>query len=100
MRVPASGIKRARVQHLGAVMRDLRRLAVVQLRNEPGVGHEPGIGGEDAGHVLPEHDAPRAERWREQSRGQIRAAASERDDAAVGCRTDEAGHDRRDATGE
>ena len=49
--------ERARVQHLGAVVRDFRRLAMVQLRDEPRVGHQPRIGGQDAGHVLPQHDA-------------------------------------------
>ena len=42
-------------------------------------GTSRGIGGEDAGHVLPQHDASRAPSGaREQRRRQIRAAATER----------------------
>ena len=81
------------MQHLGAVVRDLGRFAMVELRNQPRVGHEPRIGGEDAGHVLPEHDALGAERAREERRRQIRAAAAERRHAAVRRLADEAGHD-------
>ena len=40
--------ERARVQHLRAVVRDLARLAMVQLRNQARVGHEPWVGGQDA----------------------------------------------------
>ena len=56
------GDEGARVQDLGPEVRDLGRLAVVQLREKARVGDGSRIGGEDAGHVLPEHDARGAER--------------------------------------
>ena len=46
--------QRPRVQHLGAVMRELRRFTMMQLRNQPRIGHESGVGGENTRHVLPE----------------------------------------------
>ena len=94
---PVEGDERPRVQHLGAEVGDLRGLAVVHLREEARVGHRPGVGGEDPGHVLPEHDARRAERAGEQRRGQVGAAAAEGGDGAVGAGSQEAGHDRGDA---
>ena len=81
------------MEHLGAVVRDLGRLAVMQLRDEPRVGHEARIGGQDARHVLPQHDAPGAERAREQRRRQVGAPAAERRHAAVRRLADEAGDD-------
>ena len=92
--------ERARMQHLGAVVRDLRRFAMVQLRNQPRVRHEPRIRGQDAAHVLPQHDLARAQRPGQQRRRQIRSAAAERRRAAVRRLADEAGHDRRGAGGE
>ena len=81
------------MEHLGAVVRHLGRLAVMQLRDEPCVGHQARIGREDARDVLPQHDAPGAERAREQRRRQVRPAAAERRHAAVRCLPDEAGDD-------
>ena len=49
--------QRARMQDLGAVVGDFGRFAMMQLRNQAGVGDEPRIGGQDAGHVLPADDA-------------------------------------------
>ena len=94
MRAAVEGDERARVQDLGAEVGDLRRLAVVHLREQPRVGHRSRVGGQDPGHVLPQHDARRAERAGEKRRGQVGAAAAERRDGAVGARADEAGHDR------
>ena len=51
------GDEGARVQDLGAEVGHLGRLAVVELRHEARVGHRLRIGGEDAGHVLPQHHA-------------------------------------------
>ena len=53
--------QRARMQHLGAVVRHLGGFAVVQLRNEAGVRDDPRVGGQNAGHVLPQHHRPCAE---------------------------------------
>ena len=78
------------MQDLGAVVRDLGRLAVMELRDEPRVGDEARIGGQDARHVLPQHDALGAERAREQRRRQVGAAAAERRHAAVRGLADEA----------
>ena len=94
---PVEGDEGARVQDLGAEVGDLRRLAVVHLREEARVGHRAGVGGEDPGHVLPEHDARGAERAGEQRRGEVGAAAAEGRDGAVGAGAEEAGHDRGDA---
>ena len=46
--------QRARVQHLGAVVGELRRLAQVELRDDARVGHHPRIRGQQAGDVLPQ----------------------------------------------
>ena len=64
---------------------------MMQLRNHARIGHQPRIRGEDAGHVLPQHDMTRAKRSRQQGGGQVRAAAAERREAAVGRAADEAG---------
>ena len=80
---PGDGDERARVQHLGAVVRQLRRLARVELGNDPRVGHHAGVGGEQAGHVLPERDPLGAEPPGEQRGGEIGAAATQRGDLAV-----------------
>ena len=82
--------ERARVQYLRSVVRDFRRLAVMQLRDEPGVRHEPGIGGQDSGDILPQRHARRAERAGHERGCQIGSAAAERRDAAVGRMADEA----------
>ena len=58
--------ERSRVEHLGAVMGKLASLSVVQLRNQTGVWNEARIGGQNAGHVLPENDLSRTKRAREQ----------------------------------
>ena len=91
--------ERARVQHLGAVVGDFGGFLVVQGRNHAGVGHEPGIGRQDAGHVLPEHDARGAERAAEHGGRQVGSAAAERGGAAVGGAADEARHDGHGAVG-
>jgi hypothetical protein len=90
--------ERARVQHLGTEVGHLGSLAVVELGQQARVGHGARIGGQDAGDVLPQHDARGAERAGEQCRGEIGAAAAERRDGAVGPRADEARHDGRDST--
>ena len=79
------------MEHLGAVVRHLGRLAVMHLWDEPCVGHQARIGREDARDVLPQHDAPGAERTREQCRRQVRPTAAERRHAAVRRLPDEAG---------
>ena len=68
--------QRARVQHLGPVVRQLRGLARVQGRDHARVGDDPGIGREQAGHVLPQRDSARTERAGEQGGGEIGAAAA------------------------
>ena len=78
----------------------------MQLRDHARVGHHARVGGQQAGHVLPQADLDGAERAAEQRRGQIGAAATERSDrarlaalVAVGARrrAQEAGNDRHDA---
>ena len=94
------GDEGAGMQDLGAVVRDLGRLAVVELRDEARVGHGPRVGREDARHVLPEDDTLRAQAAAQHRGRQVRAAAAERRQAAVGPHTEEAGDDRRDAATE
>jgi hypothetical protein len=89
--------ERARVQHLGAEVGNLRRLPVVQLRQQARVRDGARVGGQDARDVLPEHDASRAEGASEQRGREIGSAAAERRHGAVGSRADEAGDDGRDA---
>ena len=85
------------MEHLGAVVRDLGRLTVMELRDEACVGHEPRIGSQDPRDVLPQHDAPRTERAREERRRQIGSAAAERRHASIRRLADEAGDDRERA---
>ncbi len=84
------------MQHLGAVVRQLRGLAHVQLRNDARVGDDAGVGREQPRHVLPERDPPGAEPARQQRRGEIGAASTQRRDLAVGRGADEAGDDGDD----
>ena len=77
-RAPRHRDQRARVQHLGAVVRELRRLAQVQLRDDAGVGHDARVGGEQARDVLPQRHLARRQRAPEQRRRQVGAAASQR----------------------
>ena len=51
--------QRARMEDLRAVVRDFGGLAMMQLRNQPRIGDDAWIGGQDAGHVLPQHDTLR-----------------------------------------
>ena len=100
MRVPGDRDERARMQHLGAVVRDLRGLAMMELRDQASVGDKTRIGRQNAWHVLPEHGGRGAEGTREKRRRQVRAATSEGRHAAVRRLSDEAGNDRRLASGE
>ena len=70
--------QRARVQHLGAVVGQLRRLAQVQLRDDARVGDHARIGGQQARDVFPQRHLARAQRPPQQRRGQVGAAASQR----------------------
>jgi hypothetical protein len=93
--------ERTRVQDLGAVVRDLGRLPMMELRDEPRVGDEPRIGGQDSRDVLPQHDALGAEGARQQGGRQVGAPAAERRDAAIRRPPDEAGdHGSRARTDE
>ena len=64
---------------------------VMELRNQPCVGHQPRVRGEDAGHVLPQRHDFGAERAPHQRGGEVGAAAAERGHAAIGPAADEAG---------
>ena len=82
------------MQHLRAIVRELRRLARVQLRDHARVRHEPRIAREQPRHILPQRHRARVERTREQRRREIGAAAAERRHGAVGGHAEEAGDDR------
>ncbi len=97
---PCQRNERARMQHLGAVVRQLRRLAGVKLGNDAGVRDDSRVGGEEAGHVLPQGNPRGAECPGHQRRGEVGAPASERRDLALGSGPDEAGDHRDDAPGE
>ncbi len=85
------------MQHLGAVVRQLGRFPRVELRDDPGIGDDTRIGGEQARDILPERDPSRPERAGDERRGQVGATTTERCDLARGRGADEAGHDRHDA---
>ena len=87
----------ARMQDLGPEVRDLRRLAVVELRDEPRIRDVGGVRGEDAGQLLPQDHARGAEDAAEKGRRQVRAAAAQRGDGPVGGAAEEARDDRRNA---
>jgi hypothetical protein len=72
----------------------------VELGDDAGVGHHPRIGREEPRHVLPQRHPRGAERPSEQGRGEIRAAAAERRDLAVGRGADEPRDHRNDTAGE
>jgi hypothetical protein len=92
--------QRAWVQDFRAVVRDFAGLAMVQLRNQPGIGHQPRISGQDAGDVFPQHHPPGVQCPGKEGRGQIGAAPPHRRDAAIGGAADEAGDDDDGAGGE
>ena len=73
----------ARMQHLGAARRQLDALLVAQVRDLPGVGHDPGVGGVDAVDVGAVLVDLRLERRRQHRAGDVAAAASERGDVVV-----------------
>jgi hypothetical protein len=87
----------ARVEHLGAVVGELGRLAGVHRGHHARIRHDPRVGGEEPGHVLPEGDARGAERAGDERGGQVRAPPAERSDLPVGRGADEAGDDGHDA---
>ena len=72
----------ARVQHLGAVVGQLRRLAGVELRDDARVGDHARIGGQQPGTSFQSVTRARAERAGEQGGGEVGPAAAERGDLA------------------
>jgi hypothetical protein len=85
------------MEHFGAVVGELRGFPRVQLGNHPRVRHDARIGGQEAGHVLPQGDPTRAQRPGQQRRREIGAAATQRREVALERGAQEAGHDRYDA---
>jgi hypothetical protein len=69
----------------------------VKLRNDPRVGHDPRIGGQQPGHVLPERDPRGAEGARQQRGREIRAAPAQRGHFTLGRGSDEPRDDGDDA---
>ena len=91
--------ERARMQDLGAVVRDLCGLAMMELRDQPRVGDETRIRGQNAGHVFPEHHLVAAP----SARASSVAVRSDPPRPSVvtlpsGATADESGHDRRQAS--
>jgi hypothetical protein len=85
------------MQDLGAEVRDLRRLAVVELGDEPRIRDLTGVRGEDARYGLPQDHTRGAEDAPEKGSRQVRAAAAQRGYGPVGGAAEEARHDRRNA---
>ena len=94
------GDQRARVQHLGPVVRDLGCLSMMELRNEARVRHHSRIGRENAGDVFPQHHRACAKRSGEQGGREVRSATAERRQAAILGAADVAGHQRDGAGGQ
>ena len=82
-RLLAEPQERARVQHLGAIVRELRCLTNMNAGNEPRVRDDAGIGGQHSGDIFPERDRRRADRTPEQRRSEVGPAAAEGDDGAT-----------------
>jgi hypothetical protein len=99
---PAAGERNqgARVQNFRAVVRDLGGFAMMEMGNEPGIGHQARVCRQDAGNVFPQRDAARAERPRQKRCGQVRSTAPEGRRASIRCATDEARDDRHAAVRE
>ena len=85
------------MQHLGAIVRELRCLANMNAGNEPRVRDDARIGGQHSGDIFPERDRRRADRTPEQRRGEIGSAAAEGDDGATRSSGNEARNHRDDA---
>ena len=88
------------MQHFGPVVRQLSGFPGVKLGNDPRVGHDAGVGGEQPGHVFPERHPLGTETSGEQRRGEVGAAAAQGGDLAVWGGADEARHHRHDTLGE
>ncbi len=84
----------ARVQDARAVVRELRRLAEVQTRDDERVGNYARVGSEEARHILPERYLVQAECSGESCGGEIGAAAAECDGRPIGRAPDETRHHR------
>src|SRR5204863_314447 len=95
-RILAQSEKSAWVEHLRAIVRELRCFTDVNARNEPRVANDARVGGQYSRDVLPERDGRCVEGATEQCRRQIGSAAAEGDDRAIFCPRDEAGHHRDD----
>ncbi len=80
------------MQHLGAERRELCRLLEADLLDEPGLGHDPGIGGEHPIHIGPDLDRFGAQRRTDERGGIVGPAATERRRDAGGGRPEEATH--------
>ncbi len=90
------GKDRARVEHLGAEVGELGRLAERQVRDDARVAHHAGIGGEHAVDVGPDLDLGHAEARADDGRGVVRAAAPERRRHAVARGADVPADDRHE----
>ena len=87
------GIDGVLMEHGGAHVGHFPQLAVGDLPDGQGVGHDAGVRRQDAGYVRPVLVAARAGGPGHDGAGDIRAAAGEGAHAAVGIRPVEAGHD-------
>ena len=85
------------MQHLGAIVRELRCLTNMNAGNEPRVRDDARIGGQHSGDIFPERDRRRADRTPEQRRGEVGPTAAEGDDGATRPSGNEARNHRDDA---
>ncbi len=86
------------MQHLGAVIRQLRRFANVDLRHHARVRHDSGVRGEQTRDVFPQRYLAGSQDARQEGRGQVGPAAPQSRDLAVGRGAEKARHDG-DCTG-
>ena len=89
------GLQRARVDHAGAEVAELDRLAVADVAEQPRVREPLRVRVEHAGHVLPDGHAFSVQQVGEDGRAEVGAFAPERGGIAFRRGADEALHDHR-----
>src|SRR5215213_4004043 len=83
----------ARVENLGAEMRQLLRLVIGDTGYDAHVGHLPRVRGKDAGNVRPDLDLPGVEGGAQEGRAVVRTSSPKRGRRAVRGAADEPGED-------
>jgi len=95
--VPHDRAKRLRMQNLGSEIGEFGRLAIGDFGNRARLGHEPGIGGQQALHIAPNNHFVGVDGGSQYGCGIIGAAAAERSQDFFFAGADETGHHRHDS---